>query len=265
MSFPIYQPTPFPCRVCREQVYLNGHPAYTFSSNQSRANDDIGATLVAPRGVGSLSSECGPPGQKCAVAHPPPPPPPFPRPPVTVEAGDPDNIEKNAGSKNACGAGVLGGEACGADVSTEEPTSAASTAAAAEKKGGPRAMAGVTCNAPRNNITTSPSGNIKSSPATETPRKRYKHPAGEVLATSAREYLACPAGGELSIEFRILDSSTSSMPGRGAKEVEERALGAGPWGARVDEHISHFGGIEGEGGMSWASPDAQGFLEIHKL
>lgn len=265
-------------RVCREQVYLNGYPVYAFSSKQPPAeNDDTGATLVSPRDAGSLvSSGYEPPSQNCAGAHlppplqqqqqqPPPPPPPFPQRSATVAVvGDNSNIEKTAGSINAYGEGVPGD----AGVSPTGPTSAASTTTAKEEAG-PRAAAGVTESAPRHNITTSPSEQNKSSPSTETPRKRYKHPAGEVLASSVREYLACPAGGEFSVEFRILaDSSSSSRPaGRGAEEGEGRAaLGAEAWDARVGEHLSRFGGAEGEeGGRNRAFPHSQGFLEIHKL
>lgn len=69
----------------------------------------------------------------------------------------------------------------------------------------------------------------------ETRGGRYRHPAGQVLATSVREYLALPAGGVVGVKFEGL-----------LEKVKGVAVGAEVCG----------GGVAAK---------AQGFLELHKM
>ena len=215
------------------------------------------------------------------MAQPPPPPPPPPpsfpcRKPGDVSRASPDGHMppaktvgdngngENAESKHVCNEGVpsVVGVSSGVGVSPKRSTRAeASTGATAEFR--LRAMAGATAqSAPvTQNIPQNRSGQSNSSAATGTRSRSYKHPTGEVLASSAREYLALPAGGELSVEFRMMKDS-SSRTGRG---TEGEALGRAASSLRVDENTSHVGGIEGDGGWDRAFTPAQGFLEVHKL
>lgn len=93
-------------------------------------------------------------------------------------------------------------------------------------------------------------------------RRRYSHPAGEVLATSTREYLALPAGALISVKFEVVSvgdggsGRVSSAPGANvtggvAGAAEEEGMGAG--------------GSKGEEKSSAVVFRPQGFLEVRKL
>ncbi|CAM9506680.1 unnamed protein product [Ectocarpus sp. 4 AP-2014] len=105
-------------------------------------------------------------------------------------------------------------------------------------------------------------------------RCRYRHPAGEVLASSAREYLACPAGGVVSVKFEILVGEisdgrpSSAVLGGHRRVVRDRAVAAGIGEApKEGPHGSCSGksGEPAEGGCREDFPRPQGFLEIQKL
>ncbi|CAN0061404.1 unnamed protein product, partial [Ectocarpus fasciculatus] len=104
----------------------------------------------------------------------------------------------------------------------------------------------------------------------------YKHPAGEVLASSSREYLACPAGGVVSVKFEVVvgeisdgKPSSGALGGHGRVD-RERVVAAGI--GEVPKEGPHGGacrrgrsGEPAEGGCSEYLPRPQGFLEIQKL
>ncbi|CAB1116935.1 unnamed protein product [Ectocarpus sp. CCAP 1310/34] len=105
-------------------------------------------------------------------------------------------------------------------------------------------------------------------------RCRSKHPAGEVLASSAREYLACPAGGVVSVKFEILVGEisggrpSSGVLGGHGRLVGDRIVAAGIGEApKEGPHGSYSGksGEPAEGGCREDFPRPQGFLEIQKL
>ncbi|CAN0499910.1 unnamed protein product, partial [Ectocarpus sp. 8 AP-2014] len=64
-------------------------------------------------------------------------------------------------------------------------------------------------------------------------RCRYKHPVGEVLASSAREYLACPAGGVVSVKLEMFVGEISDgrprsgVLGGHGRVVRDRVVAAG--------------------------------------
>eukprot|EP00752_Nemacystus_decipiens_P003626 g3342.t2 len=106
-------------------------------------------------------------------------------------------------------------------------------------------------------------------------RYTYNHPAGEVLATSAREYLALPAGGEISVKFDIRwrDDRRHQEP---LSRAEKRPTDDG---ARCDSLNDAGATVGAAGGLGSAVdgrcgqtarrlgvlPRPQGFLELHKL
>lgn len=93
--------------------------------------------------------------------------------------------------------------------------------------------------------------------------RRYKHPAGEVLASSTREYLACPAGGVVSVKFAMFVGEISDgRPSSGALGRHGRVPKEGPHGGACCRGRS---GEPAEGGSSDDFPRPQGFLEIQKL
>ncbi|CAM9739027.1 unnamed protein product [Ectocarpus sp. 12 AP-2014] len=107
-------------------------------------------------------------------------------------------------------------------------------------------------------------------------RCRSKHPAGEVLASSAREYLACPASGVVSVKFEILVGEISDgrprseVLGGHGRVVRDRVVAAGI--GEAPKEGPHGGaccrGRSGEparGGCSEDFPRPQGFLEMQKL
>ncbi|CAM9300985.1 unnamed protein product [Ectocarpus sp. 12 AP-2014] len=105
-------------------------------------------------------------------------------------------------------------------------------------------------------------------------RCRSKHPAGEVLASSAREYLACPAGGVVSVKFEILvgeisgGRTSSGVLGGHGRVIRDRVAAAGIGEAPKEGPYGSCSGKSGEpadGGCREDFPRPQGFLEIQKL
>ncbi len=104
--------------------------------------------------------------------------------------------------------------------------------------------------------------------------RRYSHPSGEVLATSAREYLALPAGARISVKFEVVsvgDGGSGRVVGGtapGAKVTGgvagAAACIAGHPGA-AEEGGMDAGGLKGEEKSSAGFCRPQGFLDIQKL
>lgn len=90
----------------------------------------------------------------------------------------------------------------------------------------------------------------------------YRHPVGDVLATSIREFLAWPAGGALSVKFGVTTDGVSEREEGRRLAMQGKAVGGG-MGECGDCFV--FRDEIGGGAARWEVPRAQGFLELKKL